>query len=111
MAGPGNGPAIFLLRASGRGRKAASTAADGVVQMILGDFSAQSIAMNSKDLGGATLIALGVFQNAANKFFLEFRYGFLKQNATFNHHTDQRIQLLFHVCVLRSEAPSASFTN
>lgn len=73
--------------------------------MILRDFTAQSIAVDSQDLGGAALIALGVLQDSPDKLFLELRHGFFEQNPTLDHHSDQSFQLLFHVCMLRSEAP------
>ena len=61
--------------------------------------------MNAQDFGCAALISAGVFQNAADEFFLEFRNGFFEQYPALDHHSDQRFQLLFHVCMLRNEAP------
>jgi hypothetical protein len=79
-----------------------------MIQMIFRDFAAQGIAVNSENLGGAALIALGVFQDSPNELFLELCHGFLKQNTALDHHSDQRFQLLFHVCMLRGEAPRKS---
>jgi hypothetical protein len=79
-----------------------------MIEVIFRDFAAQGIAMDSKDLRGAALISLGVFQDAPYEFLLEFRHGFLEQNTALDHHSDQRFQLLFHVCMLRSEAPGES---
>jgi len=70
-------------------------------EVVLRDFAAQSIAMNAQRFGGAALIAAGMFQDAANEFLLKFGHGLVEQNATIDHHADQRIQFLFHVCVLR----------
>ncbi len=86
-----------------------------VIEMVFGDFAAERVAMNSQSLGGAALVSAGVFQDAPDEFFLEFRHGFFEQNAALDHHSDQRIQLLFHVCMLRNEAsgeasPSQSST-
>ena len=80
-----------------------------MIQMILRDFAAQGIAVNPQDLGCAALISTGVFQNAADEFFLEFREGLFEQDSALDHHSDQRFQFLFHVCMLRSEAPGKSF--
>jgi hypothetical protein len=88
-----------------------STAAERVVEMVFGDLAAQRIAVNSQDFGRATLIATGVFQNAPDEFLLELRHGFFEQNAAIDHHSDQRIQLFFHVCMLRSEASRETSAN
>jgi len=79
-----------------------------MVQMILRDLAAQSITVDSQDLGGAALISLGVFENSPDKLFLELRHRFFEQNSTLDHHSDQRFQLLFHVYMLRSEATGNS---
>jgi hypothetical protein len=85
-----------------------SAASDGLVQMVLSDFPAQGIAVNSENLGGAALVPAGMLQDSPDKLFLELRQGFLEQNTALDHHSDQRLQLLFHVCMLRSEAPGES---
>ncbi len=85
-----------------------SATTDGMVQMILRDFAAQGVAVDSQDLRGTALISLGVFENSPDKLFLELRHGFFEQNPTLDHHSDQRFQLLFHLCMLRSEAPGDS---
>ena len=79
-----------------------------MVEMILRDFTAQGVAVNSQDLGGAALISLGVLENSPDKLLLELRHSFFEQNSTLDHHSDQRFQLLFHLCMLRSEAPGVS---
>jgi hypothetical protein len=75
-----------------------------LIQVISRDFAAQRVAMDAQRLGGAALVSAGMFENAADEFFLELCHGFIEQNATLDHHSDQRIQLLFHVCMLRNEA-------
>ena len=76
-----------------------------MVQVIFRNFAAQGIAVDSKDFGSAALVTLGVLQDSPDKFLLEFRHSFFEQNSALDHHSDQRFQLLFHVCILRSEAP------
>ena len=91
---------------------ASSTAAGGVVvQVVLGDFAAQGIAVDSQRSGGAALIAAGVLEDAADKLLFELGHRFVEQNAALDHHSDQRFQLLFHVCALRSGAPPGSATR
>lgn len=75
-----------------------------MVQVVLRDFAAQGVAVDSQRSGGAALIAAGMFEHAADKLFFELGHCFIEQNAALDHHTDQRIQLLFHVCMLRNEA-------
>jgi hypothetical protein len=60
--------------------------------------------MDAQRLGGAALISTGVFQDTADEFLLELDHRFFEQDAALYHHSDQRIQLLFHVCMLRNEA-------
>ena len=82
-----------------------SAAAERMIQMILRDFATQGIAVDAEDFGGTALVSPGVFEDAPDKFLLEFSEGFFEQNSALDHHSDQRFQLLFHVCMLRSEAP------
>jgi hypothetical protein len=79
--------------------------------MVRRDLAAEGIAMNSQDLRGAALIAAGVFQNTPDELLLELRHGFFEQDAALDHHSDQRIQLLFHVCMLRNEASREFFPS
>jgi hypothetical protein len=64
--------------------------------MVLSDFAAQRVAVNSKNFGGTALVPLGVFQNAFDELFLEFGERFFEQDPAIHHHSDQRFQLLFH---------------
>ena len=75
-----------------------------MIQVIFRDFAAQGIAVDAQDLGGSALVSPGVLQDAPDKLLLEFCEGFFEQNSALDHHSDQRFQLLFHVCILRSEA-------
>ena len=101
---------IAPLQSGPNGRRGAKhdrrelAAAERVVEVVLRDFAAQGVAMDAERLGGAALIAAGMFQDAADEFLLELSHGLFEQNAAIDHHTDQRIQFLFHVCMLRNEA-------
>ncbi len=77
-----------------------------MIEMVLRDLAAQGVAMDAERFGGAALIAAGMLQDAADEFLLEFGHGFIEQNAALDHHDDQRIQFLFHVYMLRNEAPT-----
>src|SRR5271168_5138170 len=94
MAGPAMGRSFFLW----------SAAVARAIEMVFGNLAAKRIAVDSEDLGGAALVSIRVFEHAPDEFFLEFRAGFLEQDAALDHHSDQRFQLLFHVCTLRSSA-------
>src|SRR5277367_6693698 len=85
-------------------RRARLAAAEWVVEVVLRHFAAERVAVDAERFGGAALIAAGMFQHAANEFFLELSQGLFEQNAALDHHAYQRIQLLFHVCMLRNEA-------
>lgn len=52
--------------------------------------------MDAEDLRGAGLVAIGALQDAPYKTLFEFPDGFVKQNAAFDHLSDEPIQLIFH---------------
>jgi hypothetical protein len=79
-------------------------AATDVIKLILVHFPAEGVAVDSKRLGGAGLVASRFLQRAPDKLLLEFRDSFFEKNAALDHHANQRFQLLFHVCMLREAA-------
>jgi hypothetical protein len=70
-------------------------------ELVEFDFAAQGIAMNAQQAGGAGLIALGSVQGLADKSFLEFIDGFVKQDAMIHHLADQSFKLISHDGTLR----------
>jgi hypothetical protein len=75
-----------------------------VIQLILADFAAESVSVDSEGFGSAGLISVKAFQHTLDEFFFEFRNRFFEQDAPLNHHSYQRFQLIFHDCTLRSDA-------
>lgn len=65
-------------------------------ELVLVNLAAQRVAMDSEDLRGAGLIAVGTLQDTLDKTLFEFPDGFVKQNAAFDHLSDEPIQLIFH---------------
>lgn len=80
-------------------------AAAVVVELIFHEFAAEGVAMDSEGASGARLVAFLVLHHALNEAPLEFRHGFLEQNATVDQLRDERFQLILHNCILRSAAP------
>ena len=75
-----------------------------VVELVLAYFAAQCVAVDSEGFRGTRLVAFTALQNAADKFLFEFNDCFFEQYSPLDHHSDQRFQLIFHVCTLRSGA-------
>lgn len=73
-------------------------------EFVFAYFAAKSIAMDSQGFRTAGLIALAAFQHTADELFLEFTDCFFEQDSSLDHHSDQRFQLIFHDCTLRSGA-------
>jgi hypothetical protein len=73
-----------------------------VVQLVLGHFPAQSVAVNSQNLGGTALIAVGSLQNPLDEAFFEFSHGFIEQNSALHHLSHKAFQLISHVRTLRA---------
>lgn len=82
-------------------------AAAVAVELILFEFAAKRIAVNSQSARGAALIAFHMIHNALDETALEFPERFLEQDATFHHLPDKDFQLIFHDYILRSAAPGA----
>lgn len=79
-------------------------AAGAVVELVLADFAAQRVAVNAESFGGTGLIAIEAFQDALDELLFELGDGFFEQDAALDHHANQRFQLIFHDCTLRSDA-------
>jgi hypothetical protein len=73
-------------------------------EFVLAYFAAKSIAVDSQRFRAAGLIAVTAFQDTPNEFFLKFADCFFEQDSSLDHHSDQRFQLIFHDCTLRSGA-------
>jgi len=74
------------------------------LEFVFAYFAAQRVAMDSQLFRATGLIALAAFQHTPDKLFLEFTDCFFEQDSSLDHHSDQRFQLIFHVCTLRSGA-------
>jgi hypothetical protein len=72
-----------------------------MVELVLGHFSAEGVAVDSEDFGGARLISVGALQDTFYKTFFKFAHGLVKENAPFDHLDDQTFELISHVCTLR----------
>jgi hypothetical protein len=84
-----------------RKRSAGMPAVTVRIELVLVNLAAQSITMNTKDFGGARLVAIGAVQNALDEALLEFADGFIKQDSAFYHLIDEPFQLIFHSGTLR----------
>ena len=84
------------LRATGRTSPGLARSVVIGSELVLVDLAAQRIAMDAESLRGAGLIAVGALQYAPDKTFFEFPDGFVKQDAAFDHLSDEPIQLIFH---------------
>jgi hypothetical protein len=73
-------------------------------EFIFAYFAAQRVAVDSQLFRAAGLIAFAAFEYTADEFFLEFAHCFFEQYSSLDHHSDQRFQLIFHDCTLRSGA-------
>lgn len=79
-------------------------AATDVIEFVGLDLAAEGVAMNAEEFGGAGLIAISALECALDEFFFEFGDGFLEKDAPFDHHPDERLQLIFHDSTLRATA-------
>jgi hypothetical protein len=73
-----------------------------MIELIQIDLATEGIAMNSKELGGARLIAAESVQNALDKFLFKFVYRFIEMDSALHHQANQRFQLLLHRSTLRT---------
>jgi hypothetical protein len=74
------------------------------LEFVFAYFAAQRVAMDSQLFRATGLIALAAFQDTPDKLFLEFADCFFEQDSSLDHHSDQRFELIFHDCTLRSGA-------
>ena len=72
-----------------------------VVQFILFDFAAKSVAMESQLHRGPRLVAASSIENFFDEAFFKFSNGFVEQNAVLDHLHHQTFQLILHVATLR----------
>ena len=72
-----------------------------VVELINFDFSSQRVAMDSQDLCGARLIAIGALKRPFDELLLEFEHSLFEENAAFHHHAHKGFELIFHDDTLR----------
>ena len=91
-------------RAAGKILGCSMAVAAYALQFVLTNFAAEGVAVDPQRFRAAGLIALAAFQNTANKLFLEFTDSFFEQDSSLDHHSDQRFELIFHDCTLRSGA-------
>jgi hypothetical protein len=73
-----------------------------MIQLIEIDLAAERITVDSKQLGGARLIAVETVQNALYEFLFKFVYCFIEMNSALHHQANQRFQLLLHRSTLRT---------
>lgn len=57
----------------------------GTSEIVFADLAAERVAMNSEYLRGAALVPICAFQGSLDELLLEFRDGFLEQNAPLDH--------------------------
>ena len=56
-----------------------------MIELVLGHFAAQGVAVNAEDLGSTGLVAIGAVENASDKAFFKFTDGLTEEDATFDH--------------------------
>ena len=71
------------------------------IELVRVDLTAQRIAVDAQNFGGARLVAVRTVQNALDETLLEFPNGFVKQNSPLDHLIDEPFQLIFHDGTLR----------
>jgi hypothetical protein len=87
-----------LMRESGgkppHSKSAGARAA--LVEFVLGDFTAQGVAVNAQNFGGTGLVTVGPLQYALDETFFKLAYGLIKEDAAFHHQRYQAFQLISH---------------
>ena len=73
-----------------------------MIQLVQIDLAAERIAVNSKQPGGARLVAVKTFQHALDEFLFKFVDRFVELDPTIHHLANQRFQLLLHRSTLRT---------
>ena len=85
-------------------RLASVTVAAYAFEFVFVYFAAQRVAVDSQLFRATGLIAFAALEHTADEFLLEFAHCLFEQDSSLDHHSDQRFQLIFHVCTLRSGA-------
>jgi hypothetical protein len=73
------------------------------LQLVLVNFSAERVAVNSEHLRRLGLIAFRSFQHAFDKFLFELTDGFFEQNSAVDHLSYQPFELILHARTLHDE--------
>jgi hypothetical protein len=73
-----------------------------MIESIEIDLATERIAVNSKQPGGARLIAVETVQHPLDKFFFKFVDCFIEMDPAVHHLANQRFQLLLHRSTLRT---------
>src|SRR5712692_2011048 len=86
-----------------RGDLSARVAAVTVrIELVLVDLTAQRIAVDAENFGGAGLVAVCAVQDVFDKTLFKFADRLVKQNTALYHLIDEPFQLIFHDGTLRS---------
>jgi len=56
-----------------------------MVELVFGDFAAESVAMNAENFRGAGLIAVGALEDAFDEALFEFADGLIEEDAALHH--------------------------
>ena len=56
-----------------------------MVEFVLGHFTAEGIAVNAENGGGAGLVAVGAIEDALNEAFFKFADRLVEKDATLDH--------------------------
>src|SRR5690348_4714980 len=83
------------------GRRRASRPPVAMVQLVNPDLAAERIAVDAQQTRGPRLISIGAVQHSLDEFFLKLVHRFFKQNASLDHLTHKRFELIFHGLLLR----------
>src|SRR5579863_237479 len=73
-----------------------SAATANVIELVDFDLSAQCVAVDAEALSGSRLVSIGELERALDELLFEFGDGFLEENAAFDHHADEGLELIFH---------------
>ena len=74
-----------------------------MVQLVLGEFAAQRIAVYPEYVRGARTVAVYPVENTLDETLLEFSHGLVKENAVLHHLTYKPFQLVLHRFTLQKK--------
>jgi len=66
------------------------------VEFVQGNFAAECISMQAENFRGGALITVCLLQSQLYEFLFELSDGFVEINSSFDHLTNQLVQLLSH---------------